>query len=554
MKRIAVALLAAAGLAAPASASAGVYHVYACTAGGKAWPNGSWTTRSATGVSVDANCNGGVAASAAAGATVASNTAGGLVFASPSGTSIVGFTLTRRLDYVDTAPSGTHQLYATYHYGSTVFAGAGDYDDPTRNNLNKQKHWYGYPAGTAHVALAPVTMATFPALAGMAGRSNQLSILVGCFPRGNPPTNCSIAAGGGVTHRLTGADVAVNDPTPPSAMTVEASGLLSGGSRDGSDPVTVTAADNAGIRRVELIDITNPFSASIVGSEDYGSVPTDGQKACDYSLRAPCPNLARETIRATSLQVGQRQVVVRVTDTGGNVVDRGPYTVSVITPSNRGPANGANATDSATLQVRFTTTTHTRRLVGYGDHVGVRGRLLNSSGQPVAGAEVKLLTRDLRQGATVVVRRTLRTGADGRFRTTVAATASRLLQVGWLSHVYDVRFAASSYLTLEARASARLGVSTRRPRVGRGMTISGRLRGVSRGGVTVILQGRARGSRHYDTFADTTATRTGAFRVRYRFRNGSSRGRSFVLRAKIRPGARFPYRTGYSNRVTVRVR
>jgi hypothetical protein len=40
-----------------------------------------------------------------------------------------------------------------------------------------------------------------------------------------------------------------------------------------------------------------------------------------------------------------------------------------------------------------------------------------------------------------------------------------------------------------------LKVSTRRPRVGRTFTISGRLRGVSRGGVPVIVQGRPRGSR-----------------------------------------------------------
>ena len=117
-----------------------------------------------------------------------------------------------------------------------------------------------------------------------------------------------------------------------------------------------------------------------------------------------------------------------------------------------------------------------------------------------------------------------------------------------------MRFGANGYLTLQARASGVLSVSTRRPRVGRTLTITGKLRGVSRGGVPIVVQGRAGGSRRYDTFADTTTSSSGRFRVRYRFRSSASRGRSFVFRARIRPAPRFPYETGYSKTVTVRVR
>ena len=66
--------------------------------------------------------------------------------------------------------------------------------------------------------------------------------------------------------------------------------------------------------------------------------------------------------------------------------------------------------------------------------------------------------------------------------------------------------------------------------------------------MTVIVQGRPSGSRRYSTFADTTSSSTGTFRVRYRFRDRASRGRRFVFRARIRP----PYETGYSRTVTVR--
>ena len=165
-----------------------------------------------------------------------------------------------------------------------------------------------------------------------------------------------------------------------------------------------------------------------------------------------------------------------------------------------------------------------------------------------------LLSRDLRQGASLIPRNTFTTDGDGRFSTTLTASASRLLQFAWLSHANDIRFAANGYLTLQARASSTLSVSTRRPRVGRSLTISGRLKGVSRGGVPIVVQGRSKSSRRYETFADTTTSASGRFKVRYRFRSSGSRRHSFVFRARIRPAAKFPYETGYSSTVTVRVR
>ena len=62
------------------------------------------------------------------------------------------------------------------------------------------------------------------------------------------------------------------------------------------------------------------------------------------------------------------------------------------------------------------------------------------------------------------------------------------------------------------------------------------------------------GRGRYSTFADGRANRKGRFSVRYRFRSGSSRGRTFTFRVKLRGDARFPYASGYSKRVTVRVR
>ena len=90
--------------------------------------------------------------------------------------------------------------------------------------------------------------------------------------------------------------------------------------------------------------------------------------------------------------------------------------------------------------------------------------------------------------------------------------------------------------------------------VGQALRLRGKVRGaVPRRGVPVIFQGRSGGGR-FKTFADGRANGKGRFTVHYRFRSGSSRGRTFTFRVKLRGDARFPYALGYSKRVRVRVR
>src|SRR5690348_761839 len=146
MHRIAAAVLFAV-LLLPANAHAGTYHVYTCAAGGKVWPNAAWAATAATGAVVDSSCAGNqISLSVPATAPrMANNAAAGLTFTSPPGTTIADFALTRQLDYTDAAAQGTHQYYVTYALGGTVFAGAPHYDDATRNALNAQHQWYGYP-------------------------------------------------------------------------------------------------------------------------------------------------------------------------------------------------------------------------------------------------------------------------------------------------------------------------------------------------------------------------------------------------------------------------
>jgi len=546
-----VLLAAALGAAAP-PAHAGSYSVFACGS----YDNRSWSSeRDDAGIGADESCPGSSSMGNAVGSgqRVSLGATGTTTFTAPPGMSIADFTLTRQLTYRNGSPAeGTRPLYAIYKLGNVVFAGAGRYDNPTRSRLNAVGSWYGYPESNVVVPRSTVRRSSFPALAGYDGTATSLEIAVGCYD-GAVNTACTVAPGGGISHLLSGAQVVLNDPTVPAAS-IEASGLLAGGPRSGSDPVTLDATDNGGIRRVEILDLT-PAGVSVVGAEDYAAgARTERGATCSFRLRKACPNLKDETVRPTRLAAGARNLKLRITDAGGNVTEQGPYAVNVATPSDRGALNGAGATEDAKLTAHFRGTTKTRRTVDYRTRAGISGRLLNSSGRPISGALLQVLTRDRRQNARFVARYKTTTKSDGSYLVKVRAGASRLTQIAWRSHANDPGFEESAYVRLSVRASASLRAAPRAVAVGGRLRLSGTVRGtIPSRGVPLIFQGRM-GSGPYTTFADGRATRKGRFRRHYRFRSGGSRGRSFTFRVKLRGDARFPYVLGYSKRVTVRVR
>jgi hypothetical protein len=328
-------LVAAAFGAAAAPAHAGSYSVFACGS----YENRSWDGVAATGISADERCTNSatIGNAVAGGARIRLGATGSTTFTAPAGMTIADFTLTRQLTYRNGAPaSGTRPLFAIYKLGGTVVAGAGRYENATRDRLRAVGSWYGYPESNIVVPRSTVRRTSFPSLAGYRGDARTLQIAIGCF-NGTVKTACSTAAGGGISHQLSGAQVVLNDPTTPAAS-VEASGLLAGGPRSGSDPVTVDANDNGGIRRVEILDVTPGAAGDVVGVEDYAAgARTDAGATCSPRLAKACPNLKDETVRPTALAAGARILKVRITDAAGNALERGPYAVNVETPSDRGP-------------------------------------------------------------------------------------------------------------------------------------------------------------------------------------------------------------------------
>ena len=325
--------------------------------------------------------------------------------------------------------------------------------------------------------------------------------------------------------------------------------------------MTFSAADNSGIQRAEIVDVTDAANPSVVASEDYNTGPnTDAGARCDYTRPRPCPDLKDETIAAPTPIAGHRTLLLRVTDAGGESVVSAPFSVYA-----RGPLNGANGGDGSRLVTGFPAKvfrgkgkkrhavfvlrpSHT---VSYGKGATIRGTLKGANGQPVSGGNVRILVRENRLGAQYVDRGGVTTGPDGRFVFPAPAGSSRDLRLAYRAYLGDDAYATRSTSTLNTRAR----ISIRGPRHVRrhGLAkFSGRLVGrpFPPRGVTVDLQIFQPGV-GWRVFANARTRRSGTFTVRYHFQR-ASRGR-FTFRIRLRPNDAYPYSRGVSRRLRVRV-
>jgi len=212
--------------------------------------------------------------------------------------------------------------------------------------------------------------------------------------------------------------------------------------------------------------------------------------------------------------------------------------------------NGSPASPGARLSATLAGG-RARRAVRFGRGAAVRVGLADEAGRPIAAAALQLLTREVRSGSEWRLAPAVTTGADGRVLVALAAGPSRRVRLEYRVHTGDVRPAVAAEVRLDVRAGVTLKVRPRDLRGRRTIRLRGRLLAApaTRLGKVITLQARERG--RWRDFTSARTRRGGRFATRYRFTSGA-RG-TFPIRAVARADASYPYATGRSRAVRVRV-
>jgi hypothetical protein len=558
----ALALTVAALAASAPAAHAGSYDVYSCTIDGSYHANNAWVANNNPAGDAryvtDAACpksGDPLQVLLAGGNAFAFGQHAALYFYAPPNTAITNYKLVVWHYWFapgNGGPDGT--TYELISLGPTFFSGAGQFENPTVADLTAEGHWYG--GGGAIDTKAITRTLSDSVVAKRQGSAGFMTLSAGCWNG----AGCTLAANANVFLDLYGSRVTITDNTVPALSAPTAgSGLLAPGARSGDEPVTFSASDNVGIRRAELVDVTDAANPAIVGSEDYSTTPTVQKAGCDYSKPRPCPDLKNETIAASPAIVGKRTLLLRVTDAAGNQTVSAPFVVT-----SRGPVNGSGGGDGARLVAGFpghamrghgksrrrVGVLRPSKTVGWGHSSRVRGILRNAAGQPIAGAQLHLLIRDLKLGSHDVDRGTLDTGTDGRFTFRIQRGASRRLRIAYRAYPGDDHLTAKSDVTFntKARITAR---APHRVRSHGSARFRGRLVGhpLPPHGITLELQAHQPG-RGWRTVKTTRTRKGGTFSTRYRFNSAAGR---FTFRMRLRPSDSYPYARGTSKSMRVRV-
>jgi len=188
-----------------------------------------------------------------------------------------------------------------------------------------------------------------------------------------------------------------------------------------------------------------------------------------------------------------------------------------------------------------------RARVRLGRPAAIAGRLANSDGQPIAGAQLQVYSRSATSPERLV--RHLTTGPRGRYHYRARGTTTRTLRIVYPGSARILP--AQQEVDLLVPAASTIRVTPRRATNGRRVRFAGRLRGMRIPDKLVELQARLPG--RWQTFQTVRTRAGGRWATGYRF--GSTCGvQRYRFRARLPKQAGYPYETGRSATVAVRVR
>jgi hypothetical protein len=560
-------LALAAGCLAASSANAGVYHVYSCrTPSGAVAPTSGWSGTTDGPFMYDPNsCASGGSLTGELGGEVAhpaNASDAGWIFSAPAGTSIVAAKLWRS-SYSRSWEPGNNSTVAWLAAPEDSYTSADVFDQCAAYGGCTEMGDPGAPMSSGNLVEMPP-----------ANASGATHIYMNAACGGGNGTSCpAVGAGYGVAISLYAANITLADNTPPTFSGVGGS-LAAGGTMSGVGDISFSATDTGSglYQAVFLIDghaVSHQLLSS--GSSACRNVggTSDGTNA--FFEVEPCPltlsgDLSFDTALAPD---GSNLLTVQLLDAAGNattILNRQVtfvnHTAGVpggasIGPGSplalRGPANGVNASDQATLTARWKSTAKALRTSRYGTVDRITGRLTASGNLPITGASINVYLTPAYEGARTVplARSSTSTGPTGTWTLTLPrGTSSSALRFAYRSHVDDTIPVATAALTLRVHAGIALRIAPRVASVGRSIVFSGNLHGgpIPEGGKQLVLEARS-GAGEWIEFRTIGTNAKGRYRASYRFKfPGPIR---YEFRVISRHEADFPYLSGASNIVPV---
>jgi len=222
---------------------------------------------------------------------------------------------------------------------------------------------------------------------------------------------------------------------------------------------------------------------------------------------------------------------------------------TVPAPSPNGRSAGANAVLTALVQGSTRPSVRLR----WGARRDILGRLETPGGDPIAGASLEVTSTAWTPGARSQLLGDVETDAHGRFRLTIPNGVSRTLRFAYRTTSDPGAPAQSVSVAVQVVPKITLRANHRALRNGAAVRFTGRLAGAFAGG-RKIVEMQALNGRSWQTFGTTRLSeRGGAFAYRYHFQR-TYYPTTYKFRAVVKADYAWPFETGVSSVVTVKVR
>jgi len=432
---------------------------------------------------------------------------GAWVFTAPSGTYIVGGSVFYRL----ATESGQHGYLAV-----SPDAGAGTAFATQNDN---QGHETGIPAGNWR----------------------YLVIRLECT-QPNEGNRCVGQASGALASAKQ-IRIALADVSQPTLQ--DGGSLFSGAELRGPQTVEVSAADQgAGLQSIQII--VNGKGAA--GDDLLGSCnPLPGALT---SRLVPCPLSFSKSYTLDTAQPpfkeGMNSVSVCAYDYAQTGTPNGVCKSHEVLVNNLCP--GSSVTGGKTITAGFAGNKQKERTLSFHRKSLIRGRLVDSNGQPVAGAQVCIQAHTDLAGRPFHLVATTTTNQNGGWSYKTNRGPSQIFRVGYRSGAFET----STDLALHIRSRSTLHLSTHRTPVHKKVYFSGELPGPSCAGRTVYVSGTVPGAKRRFLVRQATTDALCHFRKGYAFSPIPHASR-FVFWVNVPEQAGYPYRPGRSVNRYIRV-